>query len=237
MLGAAVSGRAAMLLSPKQGSLIAPETRKCCGVPAHAVTRANRFGRGCVLRVMVPCLPRRERADEDRVALDSAYRPTARLMALPQRRRSRSAEQRNPTAGRASVVPELQHPRHPGGAGGVAGDATGRSSGPRWKPRGNMLEEAAHELVAAETAGSRSAGLAFLAMDGDCFVVEADDAGTRERYERRSGRGHRAPACSPSPQAVTWRIQRLLHTASGMTIGTPGAGGPGICRAPICREP
>ena len=33
---------------------------------------------------------------------------------------------------------------------------------------------------AAETAGSRSAGLAFLALDGDCFVVEADDAGIGE---------------------------------------------------------
>src|SRR5665213_1618461 len=40
-----------------------------------------------------------------------------------------------------------------------------------------MLEEAAHELVAAETAGSPGAGLAVLVLDRDRLVVEADDAG------------------------------------------------------------
>ena len=40
----------------------------------------------------------------------------------------------------------------------------------------HVLEEAAHELVAAEAAGSRAAGLAVLVLDGDRFVVEADDA-------------------------------------------------------------
>src|SRR4051812_20472007 len=41
----------------------------------------------------------------------------------------------------------------------------------------HMLEEAAHELVAAETAGSPTTGLAFPVLDGDRFVVETDDAG------------------------------------------------------------
>ena len=46
--------------------------------------------------------------------------------------------------------------------------------------RQHMLEEAAHELIAAETAGSRAAGLAFPVLDGDRFVVETDDAGVGE---------------------------------------------------------
>src|SRR5713226_1254754 len=43
-----------------------------------------------------------------------------------------------------------------------------------------MLQEAAHELVAAEAAGSPAAGLAFLVLDADGFVVEAADAGVGE---------------------------------------------------------
>src|SRR5271166_5096408 len=43
--------------------------------------------------------------------------------------------------------------------------------------RQHVLEEAAHELVAAEAAGSRASGLAFLVLDADGFVVEADDPG------------------------------------------------------------
>jgi hypothetical protein len=32
------------------------------------------------------------------------------------------------------------------------------------------MEEAAHEFVAAQSAGSLSAGLAFLVLDGDCLA-------------------------------------------------------------------
>src|ERR1700692_3312495 len=46
--------------------------------------------------------------------------------------------------------------------------------------RQNVLEEAAHELVAAKAAGSRPADLAFLVLDRDRLVVEADDAGVGE---------------------------------------------------------
>jgi hypothetical protein len=46
--------------------------------------------------------------------------------------------------------------------------------------RQHVLEEAAHELVAAEAAGPRVAGLAVLVLDSDRFVVEADDAGVGE---------------------------------------------------------
>src|SRR5271165_7660468 len=36
------------------------------------------------------------------------------------------------------------------------------------------------EFLAAEAAGSQAACLAFLVLDGDCFVVETDDAGVGE---------------------------------------------------------
>ena len=42
-----------------------------------------------------------------------------------------------------------------------------------------MLEEAAHELVAAETAG-RQRPVLRSRLDGDLLVVEADDAGVGE---------------------------------------------------------
>jgi hypothetical protein len=41
----------------------------------------------------------------------------------------------------------------------------------------HMLEKAAHELVAAEAAGTLTAGLALLVLDADRSVVEADDPG------------------------------------------------------------
>ena len=46
--------------------------------------------------------------------------------------------------------------------------------------RQHVLEEAAHEFMAAQSAGSLSAGLAFLVLDGDRLVVEIDDAGVGE---------------------------------------------------------
>ena len=39
-----------------------------------------------------------------------------------------------------------------------------------------MLEEAAHELFAAKSAGPRVAGLAVLVLDRDRFLIETDDA-------------------------------------------------------------
>ncbi len=69
MLGAAVSGRAATLPSPKEVRPIAPETSGRCGVPAHAVTRANRFDADVCCGSWCHSLPRRERADEDQLPL------------------------------------------------------------------------------------------------------------------------------------------------------------------------
>jgi hypothetical protein len=48
---------------------------------------------------------------------------------------------------------------------------------PAWQ---HVLEEAAHEFVAAQSAGSLSAGLAFLVLDGDHLVVEIDDPSVGE---------------------------------------------------------
>src|SRR5271166_6300023 len=63
--------------------------------------------------------------------------------------------------------------------------------------RQHVLEEAAHELLAAEAAGSRAAGLAFPVLDGDCFVVEADDAGVVPATRECGSRGHStASRCS-----------------------------------------
>src|SRR5690242_16062572 len=45
----------------------------------------------------------------------------------------------------------------------------------------HVLEEAAHELLAAEPAGAPLAGLAVLVLDRDRLVVEIDDAGVGER--------------------------------------------------------
>ena len=43
--------------------------------------------------------------------------------------------------------------------------------------RQHMLEEAAHEFVTAQAAGSSAAGLAFLVLNRDRFAVEGDDPG------------------------------------------------------------
>ena len=42
--------------------------------------------------------------------------------------------------------------------------------------RQHVLEEAAHELFAAEAAGAPAAGLAVTEFDADTSIVEADDA-------------------------------------------------------------
>src|SRR6201996_8502086 len=45
----------------------------------------------------------------------------------------------------------------------------------------HMLEDAAHDRVAAEPAGTSAAGLAILVLDRDRLVVAVDDAGVGER--------------------------------------------------------
>ena len=68
-------------------------------------------------------------------------------------------------------------------------------------------------------AGSSAAGLAFLTADGDRFVVEADRTASVGESDAKdvAGEVHRARPTVVATEAVSWRIQRLLHTASGMT--------------------
>ena len=58
MHGATVSGRPTMLSASKEVRAIAPETSGHCGVPEHAVTRANRFGEGVCCGSWCHRLPR-----------------------------------------------------------------------------------------------------------------------------------------------------------------------------------
>ena len=47
-------------------------------------------------------------------------------------------------------------------------------------PRQHVLEEAAHEFVAAQMAGSWEPGLAFLILDSNGFITETDNPGIGE---------------------------------------------------------
>jgi len=62
----------------------------------------------------------------------------------------------------------------------------------------HMLEKAAHELVAAEAAGSLTAGLAFLVLDADRSVVSALPQGAAPPHPLATP-GHGAVICSVLP--------------------------------------
>jgi len=70
---------------------------------------------------------------------------------------------------------ELQHLPHPGGVVALRGMPQAEVADLVKTARQHVLEEAAHELIAVEAAGSRPGGLAFLVLEGDRIVVEADD--------------------------------------------------------------
>ena len=72
---------------------------------------------------------------------------------------------------------QLQHLSHPGGVMTLRGVPQAGVADLVEAARQHVLEEAAHEFVTAQAAGSRLAGLAFLVLDRDRFVVEADDPG------------------------------------------------------------
>src|SRR6202453_2656133 len=71
---------------------------------------------------------------------------------------------------------ELQHLPHPRAIVALRGMPQTEVSDLVEAARQHVLEEAAHELLAAEPARPRLTGLAVLELDGDRFVVEADDA-------------------------------------------------------------
>ena len=69
---------------------------------------------------------------------------------------------------------ELQHSPHPCGVAALRGMPQAGVAD-FVEPAGqHVLEEATHELAAAQTAGSPPAGLAFPVLDGDRLVVEAE---------------------------------------------------------------
>jgi hypothetical protein len=72
---------------------------------------------------------------------------------------------------------QLQHLPHPAGVVALRGMPQAEVADLVEAARQHVLEEAAHELVAAQAAGSPAAGLAFLVLDRDRSVVEADDPG------------------------------------------------------------
>ena len=74
----------------------------------------------------------------------------------------------------------MQHLPHPVGAVAVPRMPQPEVTDLVEAARQHMLEEAAHEFMAAQTAGSPATGLAFPVLDGDRFVVETDDAGVGE---------------------------------------------------------
>jgi len=69
----------------------------------------------------------------------------------------------------------LQHLSHSGGVVVLCGMPQPEVTDLVEAARQHVLEEAAHEFVAAQAAGSLPAGLAFLVLDADRLVVEADD--------------------------------------------------------------
>ena len=69
--------------------------------------------------------------------------------------------------GRARVArPQVQHLPHPCGVVALPGVPQAEVADFVEAARQHVLEEAAHELVAAQAAGSPAAGLAFLVLDG-----------------------------------------------------------------------
>ena len=75
---------------------------------------------------------------------------------------------------------ELQHLPYPGGVVALSGMPQAEIANLVEAAWHHVLEEAAHELIAAEVAGSCAAGLAFPVFDADGLVVEPDDAGVGE---------------------------------------------------------
>jgi hypothetical protein len=90
---------------------------------------------------------------------------------------------------------QLHHLPYPGGVPALRGMPQAEVTDfveASWQ---HMLEEAAHELVAAETTGTSAAGLAVLVLYRDRLVVEADDPGVGE--SDTEGTDGREPRGSP----------------------------------------
>ncbi len=113
---------------------------------------------------------------------------------------------------------QLQHLPRPGGVVALSGMPQTEVADLVEAARQHVLEEAAHELVAAEAAGSPAAGLAVLVLDGDRFVVEADDAGVGESDAKDvAGEVVEHGLFAVAPGGDVEDPVAVRHTASGMT--------------------
>jgi hypothetical protein len=74
----------------------------------------------------------------------------------------------------------LEHLPHPRGVVALRGMPQSEEAHLVEAARQHMLEEAAHEFMAAQTAGSSVPGLAFLISEGDRSIIATDNAGIGE---------------------------------------------------------
>ena len=101
-----------------------------------------------------------------------------RSVALVPRQTDRVAGGQAPVVGRARVArPQVQHLPHPCGVVALPGVPQAEVADFVEAARQHVLEEAAHELVAAQAAGSPAAGLAFLVLDGFIDRISSRYAG------------------------------------------------------------
>src|SRR5580692_3468618 len=173
---ASLSARSTASSGAGFGVLVCVATADLRGVPRRVVMRPS-SGRGGRCRSWSHGLLRREPADEDQPPLlamrtDHRLDRGHRLCVDRLWRRDAGVLRRLKLERR----PQLQHLPDPSGVVALRRMPQTEVADLVEAARQHMLEEAAHELLAAEAAGPRVAGLAVLVLDGDRFVVEADDA-------------------------------------------------------------
>ena len=81
----------------------------------------------------------------------------------------------------------------------------------------DVLEEAAHELLAGDAAHPPAVGFAMLVADGDSLVVEADDASVGDRDAEDVAGKIIEHGLLAFAQGVQWTTQGLDQAASGRT--------------------
>ena len=100
-------------------------------------------------------------------------------------------------------------------------DATSRSSEPCVTLRQDVLEEAAHELMAGDAGGPPSVRFAVLVTNDDSLVVEADDTRIGDGTRKTIAREIFDTACSPfSPDRAMddpWSATRRPRAKPGRT--------------------
>ena len=84
----------------------------------------------------------------------------------------------------------------------------------------HVLEEAAHEFVAAQAAGSLPTGLAFLVLDGDGLVVEAGNPRVGESDAKDvTGKVVEHGLCTGAPSGNVEDPARAPHGIGNVELG------------------